>query len=127
MNKNIFFSILFTFGLNQGAKADGVNIPTEFLPIFSITSAPTSVDLECHLGIDAKRCAMALTGSSIQIAISVALFKEAMEAKPDALNYASGEAASPALASLVEKIQAASLEQGKELSFDQVVEALVQI
>lgn len=56
---------------------------------------------------------------------SVLLLKEAQEVKPDAINFAAGESATPALESVVEKIQIAVSEHGKEISFDEIIEALI--
>lgn len=61
---------------------------------------------------------------SSAVTISVLLAKEVHAVKADALLYAQEEVASPALLSVVEKIQAEALEQGKELSFDEVVDAI---
>lgn len=61
---------------------------------------------------------------SSAVTISVLLAKEVQAVKADALLYAQDQVASPTLESVVEKIQAEALEQGKELSFDEVVDAI---
>lgn len=61
---------------------------------------------------------------SSAVTISVLLAKEVHAVKADALLYAQEEVASPTLLSVVEKVQAEALEQGKELSFDEVVDAI---
>lgn len=52
------------------------------------------------------------------------LAKEMVEVAPDAANYVATGEASLALQSVVEKFQETSLEQGQELSFDEVVDVI---
>lgn len=72
-------------------------------------------------------CPVAVAISTTEMGLTTLLFKEAQEVKSDAINYLAGEEVTPALDSVVEKIQAAALEQGKEVSFDEVIDALIQM
>ncbi|MGE3609839.1 MAG: hypothetical protein AB7I27_09670 [Bacteriovoracaceae bacterium] len=75
---------------------------------------------------DLRVCGLATTTMlPLYISTSAALMKEMQEVKPDALDYTSYRIASPQLEAVVEKFQATSLEQGHELSFDEVVETII--
>ncbi|MGE3610517.1 MAG: hypothetical protein AB7I27_13085 [Bacteriovoracaceae bacterium] len=67
---------------------------------------------------------LALTALGAGVAVTVALMKEVQEVKPEALAFAAEGSSSAALESTVEKIQAEALAQGKELSFEEVVDLI---
>lgn len=93
-----------------------------------IISAPTLMGIVCvFYNRDACPSATSLIGTELGLlTLTTVLLKEAQEVKSDAINDASGEQATPALESVVEKIQASASEQGKEVSFDEIIEALIQ-
>lgn len=74
-------------------------------------------------------CPVATVAGGVQLLIttSVVLLKDMQAIKPDAIEYETNNSVSPALSSIVEEFQAIALEQGHELSFDEVVETLIQL
>src|SRR5690606_7313319 len=90
---------------------------------------PSIITINCLFGAneEALDCKTAAIVSSAELAITsvtVALLKEVKELQPDALEYTLTGESTPALESLIEKIQDLGKGEGKELSFEQVIDAI---
>lgn len=78
---------------------------------------------KCNEGSD-RACTEMAVSIMLVISLSPVLLKEVEIIKPEALFYISEGTVSPALQSVVEKIQTQSAEQGIEISFDEVIDAI---
>lgn len=118
MKRIILALVSMTFVLNS--QANVIEMSQISLTVPAFICHEMSGGLGCLISVSATSAAPTVT-------TSVLLLKEMQEVKSDAINYVAGETATPALESVVEKIQAAALEQDKEVSFDEVIEALIQL
>lgn len=96
-----------------------------------LASMPT-LAVSCSAGVissghDMSDCPVVIAVSSVEVILTLTLLKEMNEVKAEAFEYISTNDVTPALESVVQKIQAAAIEQGKEVSFDEVIDALIQM
>lgn len=124
--KNKFIGVLvLSMAIANSVKADTADTIANGVVISTTASSAPLASMLCLVSpSQGNECYYVTTLGLLQIT-SLVLLKEAQEVKPDAINYAAGESATPALESVVEKIQIAVSEHGKEISFDEVVEALI--
>lgn len=127
--KKIISSLLLTVIVTTGMQSQEARSEA-----IVISGAVTAVGLtmlagaDCIMDDSTTKCKLIpfVTTTGV-VLLGLAIFKEMKEVQPDALVHATEGITTPALESVVEKIQAVALEQGEEVSLDEVVSALIEL
>lgn len=93
----------------------------EFKKLASISQIPEIFSNTC---MKQKDCITALGGISGWLTITTALAKEIQAVIPDAIQYSIDGSTTPALESVVVKIQEEALKQNIEISFEEIINDL---
>ncbi|MGE3608511.1 MAG: hypothetical protein AB7I27_02895 [Bacteriovoracaceae bacterium] len=121
MKRSLLLGSLFLCIASSVVKAEPAAFPSlgemiSYSPVMTTQACTSGETLFCIAGVSSMGV-MTLTTVS---------FKEVQEVKSDAINYAAGDEATPALVSVVNRVQEELIANQNALTFDQVIEAIVQ-